>query len=245
MKYECCLADADGTLFNFLAGEKNALRETLAAHGLPYDENIAALYSRINLGHWKRLEQGLTTQKRLRVERFADFLAALREGGMDVPPIEPEQMALTFVDGLARQSIPMEGALAFVKAVSAHMPVVLVTNGISRVQHGRFDHCELKPYLKGLVISEELGVSKPDPAMIDAGMRAAGVTDKRRVVMLGDSLTADIAAANNAGVDSILFTDGAEPPEGHAATYAARTLAEAARIVLSQNGCLLGKNSVQ
>ena len=49
---------------------------------------------------------------------------------------------------------------------------------------------------------------------------------------LGDSITADIAAANNAGVDSILYTNGAPAPEGHGATYVAADFGEALRIVL-------------
>lgn len=50
---------------------------------------------------------------------------------------------------------------------------------------------------------------------------------------MGDSVTADIAAANAAGVESILFTEGKEPPEGHGATYVARTYREALDILLA------------
>ena len=46
--------------------------------------------------------------------------------------------------------------------------------------------------------------------------------------------TADIAAANAAGVESILFTEGKEPPEGHGATYVARTYREALDILLAK-----------
>jgi len=51
---------------------------------------------------------------------------------------------------------------------------------------------------------------------------------------MGDSVTADIAAANAAGVESILFTEGKEPPEGHGATYVARTYREALGILLAK-----------
>ena len=78
MRYTLLLADADGTLFDFHAGERVALTETFAAFGVPVDDAIAALYSRVNLSHWKRLERGETTQPRLRVERFADCVRELR-----------------------------------------------------------------------------------------------------------------------------------------------------------------------
>ena len=233
MRYDLLLADADGTLFDFHAGERVALRETLAAFAIPAGDDVAALYSRVNLSHWKKLERGETTQERLRVERFEDFLAELATLG--VPHASPgaARMSEVFVDALARQRVPMPGAEDFLRRVSAAMPVYLVTNGIARVQRGRFENSELRPYFADILISEELGHFKPDPFMLLEAMRRAGVTDKRRAVMLGDSVTADIAAAVNAGVDSILFTNGAPAPEGCPATHAVPSLAQAASLLLA------------
>ena len=64
---------------------------------------------------------------------------------------------------------------------------------------------ELRPYISGLVISEEVGAAKPNPLMLEKGMELARATDKRRALMLGDSLTSDIAAAKNAGIDACWF----------------------------------------
>ena len=233
MRYELLLADADGTLYDFHAGERAALEETLLASGIPYDGEIGALYSRINLSHWKKLERGETTQERLRVERFADFLAELAQRGQPTGERSAPEMSQTFVSALSRQRVPMPGAEAFLQAVAEHMPVYLVTNGIASVQRGRFEQSELRPYITDILISEELGHFKPDPFMLLEAMRRAGVTDRRRVVMLGDSLTADIAAAQAAGVDSILITHGAQSPQGCYATHVALSLADAARVVLA------------
>jgi FMN phosphatase YigB (HAD superfamily) len=70
--------------------------------------------------------------------------------------------------------------------------------------------------------------------MVFEAMRRARVADKGRAVLLGDSETADIGAAVNAGVDSILFTDGAPAPEGSAATYVLPTLEAAAALLLGE-----------
>ena len=82
MRYDILLADADGTLFDFHAGERKALQETLNAFDIVISDELAALYSRVNLSHWKKLERGETTQARLRVERFADYLAELDKLGV-------------------------------------------------------------------------------------------------------------------------------------------------------------------
>ena len=64
---------------------------------------------------------------------------------------------------------------------------------------------EVRHYIRGMVISEEVGAAKPDPKMLEIGMEMAGITDKRRVLMLGDSLSSDIAAAANAGIDACWY----------------------------------------
>ena len=64
-------------------------------------------------------------------------------------------------------------------------------------------------------------------------LQMAGCAPQEAIVM-GDSVTADIAAANAAGVESILFTEGKEPPEGHGATYVARNYREALDILLAK-----------
>ncbi len=234
MRYDVLLVDADGTLFDFYAGERIALASALAAFDLPADDAIVALYSRINLSHWKKLERGETTQGKLKVERFTDFLAELSAMGVQTESIVPQELAQCYIAELGKQHVPMRGAKAFLERVAAHMPIYLITNGVAGVQRNRMETSDLRPYLRDLLISEEQGHYKPDPFMLLEGMRRAGVTDKRRAVMLGDSVTADIGAAINAGVDSILFTDGAPAPEESGATYVALTLEAAAQWVLAQ-----------
>ena len=225
MRYRLLLSDADNTLFDFLAGEKVAIEATFAAMGIPATEENLATYHRINQAQWAMLERGETTQARLRVERMVRFLAETGYGA------DPQAMSAHFVRELGRQRVLLPGALEFCRRVSARMPIFLVTNGISAIQRSRFERSELAPSIAGLVISEEVGFAKPDPAMVLEALRMAAVPPAE-AVLLGDSVTADIPAARRAGVDSILFTNGGEPPPGHGATYVARTLKEAADMIL-------------
>lgn len=225
MSYKLLLSDADGTLFDFHAGERVAIATTFAAWNIPVNDENAAIYHRVNEAQWKRLERGETTQDRLRVERFEDFL---NETGYRA---DAAGMCDTFVHQLGQQRILLPGAKAFCAAVAAHMPIYLVTNGISAVQRSRFKDCELSPYISDILISEEIGVAKPDPAMVLEGLRRAGVAPQE-AVLLGDSVTADIPAANRAGVGSILLTLCGAAPQGHGATYTAQTLEDAGKIVL-------------
>lgn len=223
------LADADGTLFDFHRGEAVAISETFRRFGIADTPENLAVYSRVNHAQWLRLERGETTQERLRVERFEDFL---RETGLAG---DAHALCDCFVALLGQQRYTLPGAEMFCRRVSARMPIYLVTNGIPEIQRSRFGSCALTPYLSGLVISGEVGHAKPHPAMIFRALELSGCAPGEAVVM-GDSVTADIAAANAAGVRSILFTNGEEPPSDHGATHVARTYGEALDILFGEEG---------
>ena len=224
MSFRILLSDADGTLFDFHKGEHIAIRETFAAFGI--SESLVGLYLEANEALWKKLERGQTTQEKLKVDRFRDFLRLAN--------LEGDAQALSdhYIHTLGQQRWPLPYAGVLARRVSERMPMWLVTNGISQIQRSRFGDCLLTPYLSGMVISEEVGASKPDPAMLFEALRLAGGIDPADAVLLGDSVTADIAAANRAGIRSILFTNGKEPPQNHGATWAVSTLEEACELIL-------------
>jgi len=228
MKYDILLCDIDDTLFDFHKGEAIALENTFRAFDIPLNEETWAAYDAANREQWRKLERGETTSQKLRVDRFAEFLRAIGQER------DADAMSDVMIDNLGQQRWPLPYCVELCGQVSQKMPIWLVTNGIARVQHSRMENCILTPYISGMVISEEMGVSKPNPKMVWEALAQAGVDDLSRAVFLGDSQTSDIAAANNAGVDSILFTNGKDIPADHKATYAVRTLEEACEIILAE-----------
>lgn len=200
MKYDVLLCDADNTLFDFEKAEENAFEEACRQMEIEPTAELLHTYSEINSALWRLLEKGGITQSVLRVRRFEEFLAAIGKADADA-----QKMATAFTDSLGCQSVPIAGAVEAVKRWSEKVPVIIVTNGIAKVQHGRMDGSAIKPYISGMVISEEVGKAKPDPAMLEMGMEMAHVTDKRRALMLGDSLSSDIMAAKNAQVDACWY----------------------------------------
>ena len=116
------------------------------------------------------------------------------------------------------------------RRLHGQMKIVLVSNGDSVIQRNRLFRCVFTPMLDNIVISSEKGVSKPDPRLIEIALAECGCTDKTEAVMVGDSATADIPAAVNAGIDSI-FVDW-KNTGCQQATYTAKNLAEVEQILL-------------
>lgn len=229
-RYDVLLCDADNTIFDFEQAEVCAFADACAFAGLAPTDALLHTYSQINQALWKLLEQGGITQKELRVRRFEQFLATIGRTDVDAPG-----MAQAFTDSLGRQSVPIAGAVEAVERWSRVLPVIIVTNGIARVQRGRMDGSAVKPFISGLVISEEVGSAKPDPAMLRIGMEQAGVSDVRRALMLGDSLSSDIAAAANAGIDACWYNPrGIVNDKGLPVRYEIRDLDEVDSILMGK-----------
>jgi HAD superfamily hydrolase (TIGR01459 family) len=54
---------------------------------------------------------------------------------------------------------------------------------------------------------------KPDPAIYDITLDKLGVSDRRRVLAVGDALHTDVKGANAAGIDSLFITGGIHASE--------------------------------
>ncbi|MBQ3223200.1 MAG: YjjG family noncanonical pyrimidine nucleotidase [Clostridia bacterium] len=203
MRYDVLLMDADMTIYDFHAAEREAL-QTVLDHLRITDPQAPEIYSRINARCWADLEKGLITQDELRVRRFRELLEYY-EIEADL-----EEVPQLYVEALSQQAPLLPGAKEAVQELAAILPIAIVTNGIPYVQHGRFDRSELRPYIQELVISGEEGFFKPDPRLIEVALRRMNCS-KERALMVGDSLGSDILGAQRAGVDSCWYNPAAKP----------------------------------
>ena len=228
MAYRIALFDADNTLLDFTRSEREAVRICLAARRLPTDAGTTSLYSGINDGYWKRLEQGLTTRDKLKVERFADLFAALGYDG------DPRRMASDYEATLARQCYLLDGALELIRSLHGQCRLFIITNGTASVQKGRFGGCPLAPYFEACFISEEMGSNKPEKKFFDAVAAAIPHFDPREAIVIGDSLSSDIRGGINAGLDTCWYNPaGKTAPADMDITYTVRSLSEIFPILLS------------
>jgi 2-haloacid dehalogenase len=228
VRYKTILLDADETLLDFKRAEREALIAALTGHGVMPDEEMLATYSEINLATWKRLERGEITKTALRTARFADFCARY---GL---AINVELLAEDYLSALARQSFLLDGALDVCQSLAAHCNLYIITNGIASVQHGRFDHSPLAPYFKGTFISDEIGAEKPSSAFFDCVKAKIPDFDPATTLVVGDSLTSDIAGGIAAGLDTCWFDPaGKEIPQGMQMTYHITRLKELLPLALA------------
>ena len=83
--------------------------------------------------------------------------------------------------------------------------IALVADGEEQSFHNVYDQNGLRHCFEGWVVSETVGVQKPNRPMFDTAMQAMKLTeeDKGRIVMIGNNLKKDVAGANQFGITSI------------------------------------------
>jgi putative hydrolase of the HAD superfamily len=112
----------------------------------------------------------------------------------------------------ARRAV--SGAAALLRLVRSRARVGIVSNNLLEEQRDKLRVCGLTPYVDELVVSEEAGTAKPDPAIFALALERLGC-EPRAAVMVGDSWAADIAGARAAGIRAIWFNPHGEPvPSG-------------------------------
>lgn len=81
------------------------------------------------------------------------------------------------------------------------------------------DNAQLRPYFDFILTSAAQGIRKPNPQIFYTGLKHWGY-HPNQVVMVGDTLGADILGAHNAGLVGIWITRRADTPQNqaHAAT---------------------------
>ena len=201
MRYSLILMDADDTIFDFQAGNRKAVGMLMEELGLS-SPTVFEEYQQINHACWQALERGEMDQETLHVERFRRFLR-LKEREDD-----PKRVADRFAVLLGQQAIPLPNAEETVEKLAREREIVILTNGITPIQKSRMARSPVQNWISRMVISQEVGVSKPDPRIFEIAM---GNTPREKVLMIGDGLQSDVRGANNAGVDVCWFNPLKKP----------------------------------
>ena len=218
------LFDLDDTLFDHRLCAQTALSELHAAHdefrATPFGD-FERLHASFLEDLHRRVMTGEMPLEQARRERFRRLFAALG------PTPEAHVIATAaerYREGYRRIRQPMSGAAALLQAVKRRARIGIVSNNLLEEQQDKLRHCALDGYIDELVVSEEAGVSKPEPRIFQIALERLGCRPEQ-VVMIGDSWAADVVGAKAAGIRAIWFNPlGHERPADDPAVEELRSL---------------------
>ncbi len=204
-KFDLILLDADGTLFDYDRAETMALAKLFDVHQFTYGPEVLARYREINGAVWADFEQGRMSKQELQSTRFERLLAAFGLTG-DGATFNSE-----YLDYLGEGSFLLPGAEEVCRELSKQCKLVIATNGIAKTQRKRLSLSPIKDFIDCIVVSEETGYQKPQTGFFEYAFNLCGHTERSRALMVGDSLTADIAGGKAFGIATCWYNPYSKP----------------------------------
>lgn len=220
MRYTALFFDLDNTLLNFSLSEYNAIRAVLKMHNIAPTDETAALYSAVNRKFWEAFERGDIKREEIFEGRFKELTKKL---GVSA---DIEKMSSDYFDCLAAGHDVIPGAadiLAWIKSLGIR--IYATTNGVARTQHRRIKESGLEKFFNGVFISEEIGAQKPAPEYFEYVIAHIPPTDRKNILVIGDSQSSDILGGISCGLDTCWYNPQSADGK-YAVNYEIKALSE-------------------
>jgi putative hydrolase of the HAD superfamily len=197
--------DLDHTLWDFDKNAEETLYELYHAYslkdaGVTCPVTFIQTYTRNNHLLWAEYHLGRITKQHLRENRFKKTFIELGIALDNIPP--------AFEDDYVRICPTKTNLFPKVDETLSYLynryNLHLISNGFKESTELKIAATGLEKYFKTVVISEVIGINKPDRAIFEYATSSAGARVNESL-MVGDSIEADIRGAQNFGMEAVYF----------------------------------------
>jgi putative hydrolase of the HAD superfamily len=135
----------------------------------------------------------------------------------------------------SRTYAAMEGAVEVLETLQRlGLALGLITNGTVRAQAQKLDLLGLRRYFQAVIVSEAVGVKKPQPAIFESALAGMGVA-AAHAWFVGDHPENDILGASRAGLRTVwLASVHPWPPEHALPHYQINSLRELVPLIQAE-----------
>ena len=136
-----------------------------------------------------------------------------------------------YLDVLSQQKTLVPGAVELLDYLTERgYPLYILSNGFAEVQSRKLESGGISHYFKRLILSDEIGITKPDRRLFDYALQIVGAAASETLIV-GDNYDADILGAMNAGWKTIYFNRDNLVIPGARPDYIATSLSEIKQIL--------------
>lgn len=197
--------DLDHTIWDFDKNAEETLHELYLQYkleelGLASAETFISTYTENNHSLWADYHVGKISKETLRAERFSRTFIQLG--------VHPEKIPQQFEDDYVRITPHKKNLFLGSEKVLGYLQqkytLHIISNGFKESTLIKMEVSGLNPYFTNVIISEDVGVNKPDKAIFEYALDKAKAR-KEESIMIGDSIEADIRGAQGFGMKAIYF----------------------------------------
>lgn len=152
---------------------------------------------------WNSYQNGAISAQPLQEQRFYSWAEKLQ--------ISTEQLDSIFMQTMAGISKPLHGVVNLLNFLKGKAKLGIITNGFTELQQTRLERTGLKDFFEIHVISEQVGITKPDPKTFEYALALAGNLAREEVLMVGDTFETDMLGGINAKLDTCWLNPDRKP----------------------------------
>lgn len=200
--------DIDNTIFSFSEFAKKTMHDGFKKYGLkPYTDEMFSIFEEINNELWRRIEQNRLTLPQLRKIRWNLVFEKI---GIT---FDGDLFENYFCTELRKSAIFEPHALDLIQYLKTGYVLCVASNGPYEQQYNRLKVGGIDAYFSHIFVSSAIGAGKPDKAFFDycfAELKENGNEGlmPEETIIIGDSLTSDIAGGRNYGMKTCYYTKG-------------------------------------
>ena len=209
--YQHIFFDLDHTIWDFDRNAEETLTELYDTYalkdlGISCSTTFIDIYTKNNHDLWASYHVGKISKEELRQTRFKKTFLDLG--------LAPEIIPLDFEDDYVRicptKTNLFPEAHETLEYLSEKYVLHLISNGFKESTELKIEKTDLAKYFQNIIISEVIGVNKPDKAIFQFALERADA-QVYESLMIGDSIEADIRGAQAFGMDAIYFNPCNKP----------------------------------
>ena len=208
MNLKVLFLDIDNTLLDFDAAAQQSMEESFQVFGLPFRPEMMSIFNEENDKIWKRIEKRELSIEDLKYVRWQAILPRL---GLSA---DGEAMEQEFKSRLHTSAVPVEGALEILPYLHKKYMLCAASNGPYLQQLNRLEKANMIDYFAHCFVSEQLGVEKPSQKFFDGCFAELSGILPEETMIIGDSLTADMAGGRQAGMHTCWYDRKKQSAEG-------------------------------
>lgn len=213
-EYRYLLFDLDDTILDFQLAQYKALKRIHITYASYIEEQLfVQTYTKINEQLWAQYEKKEIGKEVIIQSRFSNTFKQLSIDG------KGSQAAVDYQKYISEGTELLASAReTLVLCKEAGYKMYVVSNGVYDTQMKRLEGANIIDYFEAIYVSEATGSQKPHIEFFDYVCKHSPEIEKSKVLMIGDSLSADIKGAKNAGLSSCWY-NGLKQPILNDATF--------------------------
>ena len=226
------MLDIDNTLLSFDKYVEYALESGFEKFGIKgYSVDTCRIFHFVNDKLWRGIEDGTLTFEELKKCRFNKVFAELGIEA-DGPLFETY-----FRECIHEHAAPIEGSLELLEYLDNKYILCAASNGPDEQQKHRLEIAGMLKHFDYVFTSEAIGMPKPSEEFFSACMNIINEKQDEKmtyaeVMMIGDSITADMTGAITLGMTTCFYNPKKKTvPEGMKVDYEVKSLIEIKNIL--------------